>query len=380
VKTGIFLLSILALVVIGIGDKRVEILRKTSASISPQLPQGACASKNGTFFESTCEVGEEPNIQDCQREVDNLTLPQSFFTYTVANVSCSFGGQTCTGQGRITISCCPDRDSDGYSDKACGGSDCDDGNANINPSKNENCSNGVDDDCDDQTDLDDSQCSCPQTCTGGPIESGCYLERDPCRYPNNDGCPPNMFSWGNCCCTACPIIIDVNGNGFDLTNAPGGVDFDHNNDGIRERISWTEFNSDDAFLTLDRNGNGTIDGGRELFGNSTPQPVTSEPHGFIALTEYDKPVNGGDNDGKIDRRDAIFSSLRLWQDTNHNGISEPSELSRLSRVGLASIDLDYRESKRADQHGNQFRYRAKVRDSRGAHLGRWAWDVFFLRQ
>ena len=197
---------------------------------------------------------------------------------------------------------------------------------------------------------------------------------------------PEHADLEQCCCAnsfgQCnsPILIDVSGDGFSLTGVHDGVRFDLNGDGTKEKLSWTSVAGDDAWLALDRNANGSIDTGQELFGNYTPQPpsTTSAKNGFLALAVFDTPPNGGNSDGVINEADAVFSSLRLWRDTNHNGLSETTEISTLKQNGLAVIELAYKTARWTDDNGNGFRYRGKVKDMRLSNVGRWAWDVFLL--
>src|SRR5271170_6117614 len=176
-----------------------------------------------------------------------------------------------------------------------------------------------------------------------------------------------------------PIVIDTDGKGYHLTSAEDGVLFDIAGDGHPIQMAWTAAGSTKLFLTLPKDGE--VTNGKELFGNFTPQPPSSHPNGFLALAVYDQPENGGNGDGVIDEKDEIFSSLRLWIDANHDGVSQPEELHTLPELGVFSISLHYAESRREDQYGNLFRYWSRINlidpSEDDSHAGPIAYDVFF---
>ncbi len=174
-----------------------------------------------------------------------------------------------------------------------------------------------------------------------------------------------------------PIVINFDDGDYRLTGANSPVAFDMRGDGHPLRMGWTAAGADEAFLWLDRNHNGRVTSGAELFGNFTPlRNGNLAQNGFEALREFDN-----NNDGIIDDRDPIWSRLMLWRDLNHNGISEPGEIAPLEGSGVTAIDLNDHWTGRHDVWGNAFRYESLVSmANRSSHRvqGRPVYDIFFV--
>jgi len=168
-------------------------------------------------------------------------------------------------------------------------------------------------------------------------------------------------------CKGSPLVLDLMGDGIAPTAPDAGVKFDLLGFGELQ-TSWVK--GDDALLALDRNNNGRIDSGAELFGEAS----SGLPHenGFDALAELDS-----NKDGRLDRTDSMFRKLLVWQDVNSDGVSQRSEMRTLRKAGIRSLDLSASEgAKVVDRHGNDLSLRAsftRADGSSGALV-----DVFFV--
>jgi Ca2+-binding RTX toxin-like protein len=156
-----------------------------------------------------------------------------------------------------------------------------------------------------------------------------------------------------------PLILDLDGDGIETVGLDAGIQFDLNNDGFRQTVAWA--GADDGLLALDRDGDGRITGGFELFGNHTSlQNGKTAANGFLALADFDS-----NNDGWIDANDDIWGDLRIWRDINQNGDSEEGELFTLDDLGVARLNLNYVNSNLKDEHGNAFRQIGSYEDTEG---------------
>lgn len=121
-----------------------------------------------------------------------------------------------------------------------------------------------------------------------------------------------------------PLVLNWDGRGVRLTEQK--VDFDLNADGTAESLSWLQSGS--GFLALDRNQDGWINDGGELFG---PQ----SGNGFQDLAAFDQ-----DQSGWIDESDPVFGRLRVW--TRDPGGTE--RLITLAEAGVGALATRYADS------------------------------------
>jgi hypothetical protein len=143
-----------------------------------------------------------------------------------------------------------------------------------------------------------------------------------------------------------PIILDLDGDGLETVGLASNVYFDFDGDGVLTKTGWAGAN--DALLVWDRNGNGRIDTGAELFGDFTVLPNgTLAPNGFAALAVLD--ANG---DGVIDASDPAFAELKLWRDTSQDGKTGTGELISLADAGIVSLNLVHTLKNQTLANGN----------------------------
>jgi hypothetical protein len=203
---------------------------------------------------------------------------------------------------------------------------------------------------------------------GKTLKTEARWSRDFGNPPNDD--PPPCEGWQDPQyegeeCTGSPILVPTGqSQAIKLTKVADGVVFDLMAVGTPQRVAWTTAGAEVAFLVLDRNGNGLIDDGRELFGDATLPGVAN---GFAALRQ----TPGHDGDGAITAADPLYHQLQLWTDRNHNGVSEADELRPVSEV-FEAIGLGYTYGPRRDGFGNQFRYQGWARrlSTRPPHVPR----------
>ena len=158
-----------------------------------------------------------------------------------------------------------------------------------------------------------------------------------------------------------PLTLDLDGDGIETlaSNGHKGALFDHSNDGIRTATGW--INKDDGLLVYDRNGDGVVNNGGELFGDNTLlKNGERATNGYQVLAELDD--NG---DGKVDAADSAFAKLRVWRDLNQDGISQEGELLTLNEAKVKALNLANKNSDRDLGNGNSLAEEGTYTDSDG---------------
>jgi hypothetical protein len=144
-----------------------------------------------------------------------------------------------------------------------------------------------------------------------------------------------------------PLTLDLDGDGLETAGTTAGILFDQTGNGVKTGTGWVK--PDDGFLVLDKNGNGLIDNGRELFGDST-----LKSNGQLALDGFDALRDLDSNaDGKVDVSDAQFNNLKVWRDLNQDGTTQNGELFTLGQLNIASINTGSTANSQTLPDGNQ---------------------------
>ena len=161
-----------------------------------------------------------------------------------------------------------------------------------------------------------------------------------------------------------PVVIDLDGDGLSLSTTR--VKFDLLGDGTMQSTTWV--GSNEGFLALDRDGNGLINSVRELMGNRSQCGDHLCYDGLEAMKALDS-----NKDNVLNAKDAVFTRLTVWVDANHDGVSQPGELSSLASRGITAVHLTHKEMNERNE-GGLVTAQVKVDTTKGP---RYAYDVWF---
>jgi hypothetical protein len=178
-----------------------------------------------------------------------------------------------------------------------------------------------------------------------------FVPNPPPLYQKSTGAKP-LTTYERRSCASAILIATGSDQFYPLTTVADGVRFDIDGDGNAEQVSWTHPSASVAFLAVDRDGDGAITSGKELFGRHT---WPGAPNGYAALADMAIDSNGGVARGSVSENDPLFARLLLWTDDNHDGVSQKPEL-RLVGDFLSDIGLGYRGESGRDPVGNLFLY------------------------
>lgn len=193
---------------------------------------------------------------------------------------------------------------------------------------------------------------------------------------NNVTCPPPPCNPTKPGCGLSPIIIDPTGEGFWLTNKQNGVQFREVANAPSIQMSWTDPAHHNTWLVRPNADGSVTNLANNLFGNLSPQPTSDNPNGYSALAYWAEQEGCGTVE-TLAACPVVWKQLRLWHDTNQDGIAQPDELSTLDALGVRDISLKYHTSGHTDEYGNVFRYAAAIYDDTGEKNSR-SYDVFLI--